>query len=161
MRVGEFHKVSFEQFDTDNNTQICSREIYDDIALPCRATTGSAGYDFISPFGFSLFPGEEIKIPTGIRVEIANGWWLACVPRSSLGFKYRVGLANTIAVIDADYFNSKNEGHIFIKLVNNGKDVLHVVKGDRIAQGIFVPFGITYSDSTEGVRDGGIGSTGA
>lgn len=160
MQVGEFYKVSFERFDLDNKTQIDSAEIYADIKLPQRATSKSAGYDFASPYGFCLMPGEEIKIPTGVRVSISDGWWLMCVPRSSAGFKYGVRLANTVAVIDADYFESENEGHIFLKLVNNGNKPFNVKKGDRIAQGIFVPYGITYSDNAKGVRDGGIGSTG-
>lgn len=160
MRVGEFYKVSYERFDADNKSQIDSMEIYDSIELPQRATEQSAGYDFVSPYGFTLAPGSEIKIPTGVRVKIADGWWLMCVPRSSIGFKYGVRLANTVAVIDADYFYSENEGHIFLKLVNAGSEVFNVKKGDRIAQGIFVPYGITFSDNCKGGRNGGIGSTG-
>lgn len=160
MRVGEFYKVSFQRFDMDNATQIDSLEIYEDIKLPSRATEQSAGYDFVAPYGFKLNPGEEIKIPTGIRVKIDKDWCLMCVPRSSVGFKYGVRLANTIAVIDADYFDSNNEGHIFLKFINGGNEVFEVHKGDRIAQGVFLPYGVTYSDDSKGVRNGGIGSTG-
>ncbi len=54
-------------------------EIYDQIKIPTRATKGSAGYDFFAPFDMSLTPGVEMKVPTGIRVEIDHGWWLACM----------------------------------------------------------------------------------
>lgn len=165
--VAEFEKVSYEQFRDDilsiaEGTEDAEiRILYDGIKLPVRATTGSAGYDFKAPFGFSLMPGESIKIPTGIRVRIDEGWWLACLPRSGLGFKYRAQLDNTVGVIDLDYYHSDNEGHIFIKLTNDGKlgKEICIEAGDGFAQGIFVPFGITYSDDACGVRNGGMGST--
>ena len=110
-RVGEFEKVSFEQFYAamkdefgEENANVMAKAIYDDIPLPSRATTGSAGYDFKAPFAFALEPGETIKIPTGIRVRIESGWWLGCLPRSGLGFKYRLQLNNTMGVIDSDYY---------------------------------------------------------
>ena len=92
-RVGEFEKVSFEQFytamseivDIEQKEEFI-RSAYDNLALPNRATSGSAGYDFKSPFDFTLKPGQTIKIPTGIRVKIDDGWWLGGFPRSGLGF---------------------------------------------------------------------------
>lgn len=173
-RVGEFEKVSFEQFcsamkDTFYNDQelpeaIISdlREMWDGIQLPNRATTGSAGYDFKSPFSFTLEPGATIKIPTGIRARIEDGWFLACFPRSGLGFKYRLQLDCTVGIIDADYVLSDNEGHIFAKITNDGHEgkPLLVKCGDGFMQGIFLPFGITYYDRADGVRNGGFGSTG-
>lgn len=137
------------------------RSVYDSIQLPTRATSGSAGYDFKAPFGFTLRAGMTRKIPTGIRVRIDDGWWLGCLPRSSLGFKYRMQLDNTMGVIDSDYYYSDNEGHIFIKVTNDsneGKD-LKVEAGSGFAQGIFIPYGITYDDDAVGVRNGGMGST--
>ena len=98
----------------------------------------------------------------GIRAIISSGWWLAVIPKSGLGFKYRLQLDNTVGDIDSDYSGSSNEGHIFVKLTNdskNGKRV-NIKAGDGIAQGIFLPFGITYDDDATGVRDGGFGSTG-
>ena len=110
----------------------------------------------------TLKPGQTIKIPTGIRVRIDDGWWLGCFPRSGLGFKYRLQLDNTVGVIDSDYYGASNEGHIFAKLTNDskeGKDVT-VQAGDSFMQAVFIPYGITYSDDANGVRDGGMGSTG-
>lgn len=168
-KVGEFEKVSYEQFykamseiiDTDYKDEFIQMA-YDALELPKRATSGSAGYDFKAPFSFELHPGETIKIPTGIRVKIEDGWWLGCLPRSGLGFKYRLQLNNTMGVIDSDYYYSDNEGHIFAKITNDSNEgkAIEVKAGDGFMQAIFIPYGITYSDSADGVRNGGMGSTG-
>ena len=138
------------------------RDVWENIVLPQRATSGSAGYDFKSPIHFILQPGQTIKIPTGIRVKIDDGWWLGCLPRSGLGFKYRLQLNNTMGVIDSDYYYSDNEGHIFAKITNDSNEdkAIEVKAGDGFMQAIFIPYGITYSDSANGVRNGGMGSTG-
>ena len=166
-RVGEFEKVSFEQFygamkDEFGIGETEARMMYDLIDIPKRSTVGSAGYDFMSPVSVVLAPGASAKIPTGIRVKIDEGWWLCCAPRSGLGTKYRMQLDNTIGVIDSDYYNSDNEGHIFAKITNDSRQekVLEIKAGDRFVQTIFVPFGITYSDAADGVRNGGWGYTG-
>jgi len=167
-RVGEFEKVSFEQFykamkDEFGVSEAEAMGMYDLIGLPTRSSTGSAGYDFRSPMSFVLKPGKTIKIPTGIRVRIEPGWWLACVPRSGLGFKYRMQFDNTIGVIDGDYYGSDNEGQIYAKITNDGREGKEILikAGDRFMQAIFLPYGITYSDNVVAVRNGGIGSTGA
>lgn len=166
-RIAKFHKVSFEQFlegvcDTFgamDEKEI--EEIYQKIRLPERATAGSAGYDFYTPFPICLKPGETIKIPTGIRVEMEENWVLKCYPRSGLGFKYRLQLNNTVGIIDSDYFYSDNEGHIFAKLSNasNEGKVVEVESGQGFMQGIFVEYGITVDDDVTAVRNGGFGST--
>lgn len=163
-RIAKFSKVSWEQFvkdwreefDTDNET---TRKIYCGIDIPKRATKGSAGYDFFSPIGFTLSPGESIKIPTGIRCEMNEGWVMMGFPRSGLGFKYRMRLSNTVCILDEDYFYSDNEGHIFIKVVNEGDKTMTVKAGDGFAQGIFIQYGITEDDNATNKRNGGFGST--
>lgn len=107
-RVGKFEKVSLEQFKTSIKDEFGAcftdeeiEEMYEKIKLPRRATTQSAGYDFFAPFDFTLHQNEVIKIPTGIRALIDDGWFLACYPRSGQGFKSFAGLANTVAIIDA------------------------------------------------------------
>lgn len=166
-RVGRFEKVSFEQFYTAMKNELGvgnadAKTMYDQIDLPVRATAGSAGYDIKSPIDFILKPGASVRIPTGLRVRINDGWWLCCAPRSSLGCNYRMQLNNTIGVIDSDYYNSDNEGHIFAKITNDSKDNKDLVieAGDRFMQAIFIPFGVTYSDDARDVRNGGCGSTG-
>lgn len=179
-RVGEFEKVSYQAFFTaikdafgeQITDEADIQSAYDSLELPTRATSGSAGYDFHLPFPVTLASGMSVKIPTGIRVKIEDGWWLACLPRSSLGFKYRLQLDNTCGVIDADYYYADNEGHIFAKLTNDSRDpydgrggkrygkTLSLKQGDRFMQGIFLPYGITCSDEATSARSGGMGSTG-
>lgn len=167
-RVAKFEKVSLKQFVNDwidsfeNSSDHIITEIYNNIKYPKRSTVGSAGYDFYSPIDFTLSPGQTIKIPTGIRCRIKDGWVLKCYPRSGLGFKYRLQLNNSVGIIDSDYYYSDNEGHIFLKMTNdtNEAKLLKIKIGEGIAQGIFVEYGITYDDNTDGIRNGGLGSTG-
>ncbi len=165
-RIAAFEKVSFEQFEKDfskNFPQVSDvKAVYDSIKLPKRATSGSAGYDFYAPAELNVKTGESLLVPTGIRSKINDGWVLKIYPRSGLGFKHRVQLDNTVGIIDADYYNSSNEGHIMIKLSCDAHDDCHSVSvnaGDGFAQGIFVQFGITVDDDASGVRNGGFGST--
>ncbi len=169
-RIAKFEKVSFEQYkegwlncwDSESSDEEI-RAAYDGIKLPRRATTGSAGYDFYTPVDFKLQAGRTILIPTGVRVRIDEGWVLSIYPRSGLGFKFRLQLDNTVGIIDSDYYNSANEGHIFIKITNDSKEEKKVslLSGDAFAQGVFTQFGITVDDAADGVRDGGMGSTDA
>ena len=157
----EFSKVPFEQFvkdvkkfdtkynDDNESTYRLLKEIYDNIKIPSRSTVGSAGYDFASPFSFSLNRNRSTVIPTGIRCSMPDFLFLQLVPRSGLGFKYRVSLANTVGIIDADYFNADNYGHIMVKLVYDGfseqgitighpeRDALNIEAGSGICKGIF------------------------
>ena len=126
-RIARFEKVSFSQFaeafkDSFDMTEDEIRNIYDSIKLPKRATGGSAGYDFYTPVDIRLESGESIKIPTGIRAKMDSSWVLMIFPRSGLGFKYRLQLNNTVGIIDSDYYDSDNEGHIFIKITNDSKE---------------------------------------
>jgi dUTP pyrophosphatase len=130
------------------------------IPLPARATAGSAGYDFICPADITLQPGEAVTIPTGIRCEMQPGWVLMLFPRSGLGFKHQVRLANTVGVIDSDYFHAANEGHIMVRIVNGGDHALSIAKGERFCQGVFLPHGLAEEDEVLADREGGFGSTG-
>ena len=164
-KIAKFYKVDFEQFKKDWTDAFGEvenvHEIYEEIMLPKRATVGSAGYDFYAPYTFELKSGETVKIPTGIRCKIFSGWVLMCFPRSGMGFKYRMQLDNTVGIIDADYFEADNQGHIMIKVTNDSKSnkILKIEKGKGFSQGIFVPFGITEDDEVQEKRTGGFGST--
>ena len=149
----KFEKVSKRQFKED------SEYSYDNIVLPTRATEHSAGYDFYSVFDFDLKPGEYIKIPTGIRIKLNSDEFLALYVRSSMGFKYNIRMCNQVGIIDSDYYDSDNEGHIWIKLKNEGEKVYSVKVGDKICQGIFQKFYLTDDDNTKEKRNGGLGST--
>lgn len=159
-RIAKFEKVSQKQF-LNSCDRTDAEKIYEQIKLPQRATKGSAGYDFYAPYDITLAPGETAKIPTGIRALIEEGWVLKLYPRSGLGFKFRLQLDNTVGIIDSDYSQSDNEGHIFIKITNDtnqGKTV-EIPAGTGFAQGIFLEYGITIDDAASGVRNGGFGST--
>lgn len=156
----KFSKVSYEQYAAAVGGDVDLREEYEAIKLPRRATTGSGGYDFFAPCDICLAPGEDIKIPTGIRVALDQDKLLACFPRSGLGFKYRLMLNNTVGIIDSDYYGSSNEGHMFAKLYNNGNQDVFIKKGEAFMQGIILQYFLTDDDDADGVRDGGFGSTG-
>lgn len=171
-KVAKFEKVSLEQFRRDFMScfpECCAiesidehiKEIYNSIILPKRATKGSAGYDFFSPISFKLRPGETIKLPTGIRCYMEEGWVLKIYPRSGLGFKFRLQLNNTVGIIDSDYYGANNEGHIMARLTNdtNEEKIVVINKDSGFMQGIFVEYGICYDDEAEGIREGGFGST--
>ena len=163
-RIARFEKVSFEQFQSGFDGEFSLEEIkemYDNLQLPKRATKGSAGYDFYAPFDITLNSGQTIKVPTGVRAYMEDGWVLKLYPRSGLGFKFRLQLNNTVGIIDSDYYYSSNEGHIFAKITNdtNESRVVNIKKNTGFIQGIFLEYGITYDDDTEEIRDGGFGST--
>ncbi len=162
-----FEKVSLSQFKNDSHIAMPAlgdkelEDMYESTVLPKRATKGSAGYDFHSPFEIYLKPGESCAIPTTIRVEMPETVVLLIAPRSGLGVRYRMQLANTIGIIDSDYYRAKNEGHIIITITNDNREgkLLHISQGDRFAQGIFVPFLICENDTASENRTGGFGST--
>lgn len=157
-RIAKFSVVSLKEF---SSAYIGAdvESVYSSIRVPERATSGSAGYDFYTPFAVNLAPGESVKIPTGIRARIAEGWVLQVFPRSGLGFKYRLMLNNTVGIIDSDYYFSDNEGHIMIKIYNGGDKEVNLPGGTAFAQGIFIPYGITEDDAVTSSRNGGFGST--
>lgn len=166
-RIAKFEKVSLKQFSADwkdtfgDVTEEKIQEIYDQIRLPRRATAGSAGYDFFAPVDVQLAPGETIKIPTGIRAQMEQEWVLKVYPRSGLGFKYRLQMNNTVGIIDSDYFYSDDEGHIFMKIMNDGREgkTVELKAGEGFAQGIFLEYGVTVDDDATEKRNGGFGST--
>jgi dUTP pyrophosphatase len=160
MKIARFEKVSLEQFENDAATLFPDQkaDLYS-IPLPVRATSGSAGYDFYTPFEIVLRPGEFKRVPSGIRCRIDEGYVLEIYPRSSLGFKYQMALANTTGIIDSDYYNADNEGHIIIGIVNRGDHDLYIKKGDRFVQGIFKRYYLAEEEDIFTFRHGGFGST--
>ena len=174
----KFEKISLEQFKKDmkaNYPNLTDTEIedkYNRIQLPKRGSKYSAGYDIYSTMDCTFFGNTGIVpsifgvsgpkvIPTGIKAVMPGNMFLNIVPRSGLGFKSGVSLANTIGIIDSDYYNNdKNEGHIMIMFVP-GFDKLDVKEGDRIAQGIFTKYYTTDDDEAQDDRKGGFGSTGS
>ena len=167
--MNKFEKISERQFFIDFAEYLddeCldvrdSKAIYNMIKLPKRATTGSAGYDIFTPYNITIPPKGTVKIPTGIRVILDSDKFLAIYPRSGLGFKYKMQLWNSVAVIDADYSNSDNEGHIWVKFYNDSPEgkTITIKQGEAMCQGIIQQFFKTDNDEANGIRNGGIGST--
>ncbi len=153
----KFEKITEKQFLNDVKEQC----VYSDVKLPVRATKKSAGYDFFALYDFLLNPGQSIKMPTGIRIILPQDKFLMIAPRSGLGFKYRIQLDNTVGVIDADYSESDNEGHIWIKITNDSREnkTVCVKKGEAFAQGIILQYFVTDDDCADAKRNGGFGST--
>ena len=168
--VARFSKISLASFNKDykENFPFGQRyslddmeitAVYNSIKMPNRATKYSAGYDIFCPIDIKLKSRETIKIPTGLRCKMDDDIVLMIYPRSSLGFKYRMMLENTVGIIDSDYYNSDNEGHIFIKFTNHSKDELIIKRATAFAQGIFMRYYKTIDDESYNERNGGLGST--
>ena len=152
--AAKFEKVSFATFGANG-----TKQTYDNIKLPKRATAKSAGYDFFAPTALTMAPNETVTVATGVRALMPDSWCLMIFPRSGLGFKYKLRLNNTVGIIDADYSDSDNEGHIFIRMTNESDKVLEIAQGSAFAQGIFVQYLLTEDDNATATRNGGMGST--
>ncbi len=157
-KIAKFEFVSRERFlqDCRDIPQTPS-----ELKLPVRATVGSAGYDMLTPFDIVLAPGESMRVPTGLRCRMEKGWVMLIVPRSGLGFRYRMQLDNTVGVVDEDYYGADNEGHIIVQITNDsrGGKKLEISAGKAFAQAVFLPYGITEDDDASAKRTGGLGST--
>lgn len=133
---------------------------FDQAIIPVRGTSGSAGYDFCSYEEVTIEPNQTVMIKTGIKAYMLDDEVLQIYPRSSLGVKKHLRLANSVGIIDSDYYNNENnEGHIMIPLFNFGNKPITISQGERVAQGIFSKYLITDIDQVSAKRSGGFGST--
>lgn len=131
------------------------------VTLPVRQTNKSAGYDLAICEEATIKPGEIVLVKTGLKVQMPSDEVLLVFPRSSLGIKRGLTMANNVGVIDADYYNNpNNEGHIMVPLLNFGKESVTLEKDERVAQGIFIKYFKTDDDlNIEVERSGGFGSS--
>jgi dUTP pyrophosphatase len=134
------------------------------INLPVRKTKCSAGYDFeaaedtIIP-SFKRGDGPTL-IKTGIKAYMQDDEVLYLYNRSSNPKKKGLILANSVGVIDADYYgNPDNDGHIMFAFINTRDTDVEIKKGEAIGQGVFMKYLVTDDDQAEGERTGGFGST--
>ena len=131
------------------------------INQPQRKTSESAGYDIECGESVTIQPGEVRLVATGVKAFMNYDEYLAIHIRSSIAIKRHLMLANCTGIIDSDYYNNEeNEGHILIGLYNLGSEAVSLDKGERVAQGIFSKYLLTNEDDAQGIRKGGIGSTG-
>lgn len=132
-----------------------------DVILPQYHTQESAGFDIAASRDTVIKPGEVAKIPTGLVIEAPKGHFLLIAARSSLPSKKGLTMANGIGVVDPDYAGPNDEVHIIVH--NFTQAPVEVKKGERLAQGIFLPVEQAVWEEVEKLRDddrGGIGSTG-
>ncbi|HEL0008214.1 TPA: dUTP diphosphatase [Streptococcus equi subsp. zooepidemicus] len=129
--------------------------------LPKRETAHAAGYDLSVAEETSIAPGEIVLVPTGVKAYMQDGEVLYLYDRSSNPRKKGLVLINSVGVIDGDYYNNPaNEGHIFAQMKNITDQTITLSAGERIVQGVFMPFLIADGDQASGERTGGFGSTG-
>lgn len=157
----KFEKVSYKEFKKHTDSAMhCGADEYDGIVMPARSTAGSAGYDICSPVDITIPGGCKRVIPSGLKVQLDEGWCMQMFIRSSLAIKKQLELQTSVSIIDSDYYdNPSNEGHIMIPVRNESSRPILITAGERIAQGVFVIYGKTVDDAAEGQRSGGIGST--
>ena len=134
------------------------------INLPVRKTKLSAGYDIEAAEDIvvpAFKPGTTpTLIPTGIKAYMEDDEVLYLYNRSSNPKKKGLVLANSVGVIDADYYeNPDNDGHIMFAFFNFKDEDVEIKKGDAIGQGVFMKYLLTDDDAAEGERLGGFGST--
>lgn len=157
--------------------------------LPKRSTKNSAGYDFVVakdiviPSYNSMFTNRPLEdklyysldeisdytksfkykptlVPTGVKAYMPNNMFLQISVRSSCPLKYWLILANGVGIIDSDYYgNGSNDGEIFFQLINFSPVAIALHKGDKIGQGIFLPYYQIEDDEAAAARVGGFGST--
>lgn len=131
-----------------------------DITLPTRGTQYSAGYDFYSPIDIEIQPHDKVCIWSDVKAYMQEGEVLLLYVRSSIGIKKGLRLSNGTGVIDSDYYsNPDNDGNIGLSLYNYTNEVVKIEKGERICQGVFIPFLVADNGNTYNNRTGGIGST--
>jgi dUTP pyrophosphatase len=128
--------------------------------LPLRGSRNSAGYDFFALEDYQIPPRDKIMFFTDVKAYMQENEVLKIYPRSSMGIKKNTVLANTVGIVDADYFsNPDNDGNIGICLFNNGNEYVIIKKGERVAQGVFERYLVSDNCNSESERVGGFGST--
>ena len=140
------------------------KAIKKDFDLPKRSTKKSAGYDFINPIKVEIPPyklgDNPIMVRTGIKVKMEDDEFLMLVNRSSNPKKKKLVIPNSVGIIDADYYgNQDNDGEMFFGFYNLSNETIILNAGDKLGQGIFMKYGKTVDDISEGIRNGGFGST--
>ena len=130
--------------------------------LPQYATAGSAGLDLRADIDkpIVLKPLERKLIPTGLKAYCQSDEWFMLANRSSNPIKRGLVMANSIGVIDSDYYgNPDNDGHFMFAYYNFFNEDVVIKKGDVIGKVIFQKYLVTDDDNATGMRTGGFGST--
>ena len=130
--------------------------------VPAYETSGAAGFDLSASVEITIAPGAVALVPTGLVIEVPRGHFLGIFARSSTPLKRGLMVANGVGVVDSDYCGPKDE--IKVQVLNFTAAPVTVNAGDRIAQGVLLPFVRAEWQETEdaatAVSRGGFGSTG-
>ena len=133
----------------------------DENLLPKRETAHAAGYDLKVAERTEIPAGAIVLVPTGVKAYMQAGEVLYLFDRSSNPRKKGLVLINSVGVIDGDYYNNpNNQGHIFAQMKNMTDQTVVLEAGERVVQGVFMPFLLIDGDKETGTRTGGFGSTG-
>ena len=132
------------------------------VPLPAYQTPGAAGFDLAANADVLIAPGTIALIPTGVVIQVPQGHFLGIFARSSTPLKKGLMVANGVGVIDQDYCGPADE--VKIQVLNFTATPVQVAKGDRIAQGLFIPVArAEWHETDEDLREssrGGFGATG-
>jgi dUTP pyrophosphatase len=142
---------------------VAVRRLDPSVSLPEYQTPGAAGFDLAASADIVVEPGAIALVPTGLAIKVPEGHFLAIVARSSTPLKRGLMVANGVGVIDEDYCGPADE--VKVQVLNFTNSAVRVAKGDRIAQGLFIPvtrarWEEAAGDLREGSR-GGFGATGS
>ena len=138
------------------------RRLRPDVELPRYQTAGAAGFDLAASEDVVVQPGQVVLVPTGLVIQAPAGHFLAIVARSSTPMKRGLMVANGVGIVDEDYCGPADE--VKIEVVNFTQQPVNVSRGDRLAQGLFIPvvraeWREADGELREGSR-GGFGATG-
>lgn len=138
--------------------------IEEELKLPERSTSNSAGYDFFNPEEVEIQPNQIKYVKTGVKSQFPEDRMLVLCNRSSNPKKKGLVLVNGVGIVDSDYYNNlDNEGEIAFAFMNITSEPVVLQPGEKLGQGIFVKFDVTADDCASnpcGTRVGGFGSTG-
>ena len=137
------------------------RRLSPDVSLPRYQTVAAAGFDFEAAEAMTIEPGQVALVPTGLVIEVPDGYFLGIFARSSTTLKRGLIVANGVGVIDADYCGPTDE--IKVQVLNVTAAPVQIARGDRLAQGVFIPHARASwqeTDSSDKPSRGGFGSTG-
>jgi dUTP pyrophosphatase len=136
------------------------RRLRPSVPLPAYQTGGSAGFDLAASEDLVIAPGAVALVPTGLVIQVPDGYFLGIFARSSTPLRRGLIVSNGVGVIDADYCGAADE--IRIQVLNVTRDAVTVKAGDRIAQGLFIPVArAAWEESDEDLRIGSRGGFGA
>ncbi|NQW05063.1 MAG: dUTP diphosphatase [Acidobacteria bacterium] len=129
--------------------------------MPSYQTVGAAGFDLAASADIAVAPGAIVLVPTGLVAEVPAGHFLAIFARSSTPLKRGLTVANGVGVVDSDYCGPTDE--IKIQVMNVTEATVEIKVGDRLAQGVVMPFvrvELEDGDGATAASRGGFGSTG-